>query len=526
MTPLNVTVADGEPLTIELSADKPLYVLGANGSGKSTLLFAWAKENKTSTLVAGNREINFGAAAVQTTAASNASQEESARSTLNFGNTVRTQSRAHNNIHWLNSLIFRLKSVGEYNNANYVRADCEGRNDDKAALLQNMPLKLLNSAFVSASMPLIFSWDEASALTVNKHGIETPYGFNEMSDGERAATILAACAILAKKDTAIFLDEPERHLHRAISSPLIAYLRGIRPDLKWVISTHDLSLPRDDNNANLLLVYAFDGQSWAAEVVDPARGIDPLISSAIYGARKKVIFIEGDEQNSLDLPIYKSLFPNVTLVPSGTCKAVQNSVLALNSAESLHQMVAAGIVDLDNRQDIDALRNNQVATLGVYAIESIYYHPEVIKKLLETAGTNVSINDIINAACTAITDADITRLSKDAVYKAFRQSVDDQRLNSIQYWDKTASFQLHFENPETNLAEFVTSTVAMRDQENWLELIKKLKIKSTSATNAIATQLGFGGQESYETAAKKLIARDEELREALRSVIPDPFLTS
>jgi AAA15 family ATPase/GTPase len=104
-----------------------------------------------------------------------------------------------------------------------------------------MPIKLINKVFVSKNLQIVMSWDAQSKLNVKKENIEIEYGFNAMSDGERSAFIIAACVILASQGDTVFLDEPERHLHRSISNPLISYLRQIKPHIKWVISTHDLS---------------------------------------------------------------------------------------------------------------------------------------------------------------------------------------------------------------------------------------------------------------------------------------------
>ncbi|OAN78219.1 hypothetical protein A8B82_10790 [Sulfitobacter sp. EhC04] len=520
---MNVQRPSADALSIEVAEGEALYVLGANGSGKSTLLFNWGKQDKTSNLISGNRDISFTSAAVTTSAEQSSQQEAQARNQIDHGATARFSRQNHNNANWLNGLIFKLKSRGDYQNAEYVKADQEGREDDKVRAYSDMPIKLLNSAFVSANLPISLNWDDKSKLNVKKEGIEGEYGFNEMSDGERSAFIIAASAILAMQATTIFLDEPERHLHRSISSPLLSYLRQIRPDLKWVISTHDLSLPRYDQEAQILIVYAFDGSNWQADKIDNISSLDPLVAEAIYGAREKVIFVEGGAEASLDLPLYKLFFAGTTIVPCGTCKDVRNSVVSLNNSSGLHHMVAGGIVDSDNRHDLSSLQADGIAALGVYAIESVYYHPTVIDAVLQVAGVTVALSDVLAAACASISDDNIEALAKDAVYKSFRQEFESKRLSSSELLEQTSDFQLTFDDPTAKLQELKEDLRALKDSGNWEGLIQKMKIKSTPSTGRVAGTLGYKGTKEYEIAVRKLLAKDDALRQNLGAVIPNPF---
>ena len=48
----------------------------------------------------------------------------------------------------------------------------------------------------------------------------------QMSDGERAAAIIAATVLVADPGTLFLIDEPERHLHRSIIEPFLSALFG------------------------------------------------------------------------------------------------------------------------------------------------------------------------------------------------------------------------------------------------------------------------------------------------------------
>ena len=86
---------------------------------------------------------------------------------------------------------------------------------------------------------------EPDALVARRIATNQTYGIEQLSDGERSALLLASEVLTAPKGTLLLLDEPERHLHRSIISPLLSGLFAQRSDCNFVISTHDLLLPHD-----------------------------------------------------------------------------------------------------------------------------------------------------------------------------------------------------------------------------------------------------------------------------------------
>ncbi|MFW5388243.1 DUF4435 domain-containing protein, partial [Yersinia sp. 2542 StPb PI] len=123
-----------------------------------------------------------------------------------------------------------------------------------------------------------------------------------------------------------------------------------------------------------------DPSSWTLDVLDGSDDIPEEIKESIFGSRRKVLFVEGD-QNSLDLSIYSSLFHDFSVIPKGSCKDVEASVVGIASNRSLQWVEAYGLVDNDNKTqgEISSLLSRRVYTLAVHSVESIYYHPEVIR---------------------------------------------------------------------------------------------------------------------------------------------------
>ncbi|PTQ68167.1 ATP-binding cassette domain-containing protein [Pseudomonas sp. GV071] len=510
-----IPLKDGS-IELFIEPGKCLYILGQNGAGKSTFLFHLAKKTPLKNLISGNREVVFGSSAVSISAAQ-AEQYEGYSQNHSSQPTFRSDKGHHNSGDRLSTLLFYLKSRCDDINKNYRQAHLKGENDKLPQINANEPIGLINEAIRKSSIPLTIDWDEKSSLIVTKNGFS--YGVQKMSDGERSALILACEVILSKENSLIIIDEPERHLHRSISSPLLQYLKSIRPDLRWVIATHDLSLPRDDAEADVLILYRYvEPLQWEAEILKSENQLPTTLINAIYGARQKVIFIEGNSE-SKDAPLYQQIFKGVTVIPAGNCRDVCENVSALESLKSIHFMSARGLVDGDNRSDTAELIKGGVHPLEVYAIESVYYHPSVISEMLKHSAEKVSLQEVIIKAIDVIGDAQ--HLSKMTAYRSYRESHMRAMLDDTSFEAGVQTVQ-HIDGPSL-IAACQANFNSLKKSMDWAEITKLFKIKSTGAPNAIATKLGYGGSAQYERALVKLLDKDPSLFNAVRALVPDPF---
>ena len=94
--------------------------------------------------------------------------------------------------------------------------------------------------------------------------------------------------------------------------------------------------------------------------------------------------MEGTEQ-SLDKPRYSLIFPDISVVPKISCRDVEHAVIGIRTANSLHWLSAWGIIDNDSRTaaSVEDLANKGVYALPFFSVESDYYHPEVIRRVVE-----------------------------------------------------------------------------------------------------------------------------------------------
>ena len=110
------------------------------------------------------------------------------------------------------------------------------------------PLKVLNELLKTANLPIEIFIENDEQIFAQKLGGD-PYSIAELSDGERNAVLIGANVLTVDAGTVIIIDEPERHLHRSIVSPLLSTLFQKRLDCVFIISTHDVFLPLDNKEA-------------------------------------------------------------------------------------------------------------------------------------------------------------------------------------------------------------------------------------------------------------------------------------
>ena len=251
-----------------------------------------------------------------------------------------------------------------------------------------------------------------------------PYSIAQLSDGERNVILIASEVLAAQPGTMVLIDEPERHLHRSIISPLLKALFAMRSDCAFVVSTHEVTLPIDNPDSKTLLVRdcAYIEKTtkkseigveklreaisqikvakkivkgWDTDLMESGNEIDKEVMRDILGARRRLLFVEGTEE-SLDKPLYSLIFPDVSVIPKQDNKSVEHAVASIRDLEQLHWVVAYGIVDRDTRtqDDVERLKGHRIYLLGVHSVESIYYDPQVRKAVGERMAKVVGVDAI------------------------------------------------------------------------------------------------------------------------------------
>lgn len=522
---LLIPKSGGEPLEFDVNVGETLFILGANGTGKSSIMHRfYSAHHSNARRISAHRQTWFSSNAITL------SPEQKRNTESNIqGSDTNPQAR------WKDDYSAQRASIAIYDliDAENVRARSiagavDGNNIELAKTLskKDAPIKIINELLRLSNIPIEISVRENEQVVASKSG-STPYSVAELSDGERNAILIAANVLTVKAGTLILIDEPERHLHRSIISPLLTLLFAKRSDCGFIISTHDVMLPLDNPHARTLLIRdcTYAGSSvtaWDADLVPPESEIDDDLKRDILGSRRKLLFIEGNEQ-SLDKPLYSLVFPNVSVVAKSNCRDVEHAVAGIRDAGDLHWLHAFGIVDNDSRtqEDIDRLKAKGVYAVSVFSVESIYYHPDIQRRIAEryaaVTGEDATarLANAHKAAIDAITPH-VRRLSERVIEHTIRKEI----FNNLPQRKEIAAAEPI--NISINVAEFLT-TECGRLQEylnafNLSTIIARYPIRETPALTEIANKLGFQNRAQYEGAVRKLLMDDNEALTFVKSL--------
>ena len=409
-----------------------------------------------------------------------------------------------------------------------------GENIDaaKKAAKEPAPIDVINELLCQSNIPITISIHENERVMAKK-GEGPAYSAAELSDGERNALLIAGNVLTAPSGTLLIIDEPERHLHRSIISPLLSHLFEKRADCGFVISTHDHDLPMEVPYARVLLLRScsFNGQNvraWDADELPADASIDEPLKRDLLGARRKILFVEGTE-SSLDKPLYSIIFPMVSVIPKGSCHDVERAVVGGRAGERFHWLRAFGIIDGDGYgpEEIKGKREQGIYAVPFYSVEAIYFHPKVIGWIAERMkqlvnGYGESASDLAEEALTAGVreiEGHTERLSKKIVTKSIRKQIMGQIPNDD---DLLTGRSITFENAaEEILAERVRELDVAVENGDWEEILTKCPVKESGAPNTISATLGFRGIKDYERAVRHLLAEDDAALRFVRGLFAD-----
>lgn len=231
-----------------------------------------------------------------------------------------------------------------------------------------------------AAMPQRELLVEDNKVTASLAGA-APYAGREMSDGERVTLYLIGQCLAAPKNAVVVIDEPELHLHQSIQARLWDQIEAARPDGVFVYITHDLGFAASRATARKVWVRSFDGKkTWEWQEVQPTEQFPEALVLQILGSRRPILFVEG-EAASLDIAVYRALYPERLVIPRNSCDAVVGSTLALRSLAQLHHADAYGIIDRDHRSDeeIASYVKDGVFAPDVAEVENLLLVPEAIR---------------------------------------------------------------------------------------------------------------------------------------------------
>ena len=530
------TLNDPNPINLSLKNGDQLFIVGANGSGKSALIqrFVSVLPQDRVNRITAHRQTWFNSGSIDFTPANRQQYEQQGRS---FDKNYESRWKEYNPGHKLSAALFDLVAK-ENTRARAITRHVDNHNCERAAEISAESLspfdqinELLSLATLTVTIENSNDRDLLARHPAGQSFTGQSFSIAEMSDGERNAMIIAAQVITADPGTVFLIDEPERHLHRSITQPFLSALFDLRSeDCTFIISTHEIGLPVANPDAQILMLRScqWTGNqcvAWDAKVLEPNSQIPEELKRAILGSRKRILFVEGDSNNSLDFPLYTALFPDTSVIPKGSCEEVQKAVLGLQGSSDIHDVEAFGLIDRDNRKDknIEKLGESGVFALKVYSAEALYYCSDAIAAVADEQA-RLRGEDGLKLIESAKKGA-IEVLKDHAEEMAARRcerKIQELALSKIPNWksikdDSIQPFCISIDSQP--YSEELTRFNKLVDEENLDQLIARYPVRQSCALETIARSLVCKNRTDYERIVINLIRRDEDLAEKLKKRI-------
>ena len=375
----------GEQLEISIRVGEQLFIVGANGSGKTALLqhFVTSQPNDKVRRISAHRQAWFQSGSLDFTAYSRRQFEQN---NMNWDRQADARWIDHSPREKQSAVLFDLVAKENTRSRNVTRHIDEQKPEEAIALASNSvsPFKQLNDLLEQGTLTVSLKNSNDEEILAQHRNNGHSFSIAQMSDGERAAVIIAANVLTVEPGTVLLIDEPERHLHRSIIEPFLSALFAQRKDCAFVISTHEIALPIANPKARALMVRSCEwagdtATAWEIGVLESNTDLPEDLKLDILGSRRRMLFVEGTTK-SLDLPLYSTLFPDISVIPKESCNDVIRAVKGLRGSHEFHHIEAFGLIDRDDRpeDEIKKLSEDNVFALDVCSVEALYYSSDAI----------------------------------------------------------------------------------------------------------------------------------------------------
>lgn len=233
---------------------------------------------------------------------------------------------------------------------------------------------------------------ESGTLLFSRDGDTKSYSPKRLSQGEKAVLFYFGAVLYAPAGGAIFVENPGMFLHNSILRRLWDTIESMRPDCRFIYTTHDVDFAASRSGNVTIWVRSSDPEAntWDYDLLPPDSGLSEEIYMALIGARRPVLFIEGDATHSIDSKLYPLIFKDYSVKSLGSCNKVIEATRAFNDLKAFHHLESRGIVDRDRRdaKEVEYLRGKNIFVPEVAEIENILMLEDVVRAVAIWKGRN------------------------------------------------------------------------------------------------------------------------------------------
>ncbi len=494
------------------SGGHPVVIIGANGAGKSRF---------TAQLISSLGDKAFSLSALHglyvsdADAVKHSSVGKICKAGADYG-LGRTD-----NPNELDLLLSQLMHDEMLNLISYKLDKAEGRHAELRRTRLDRVVELWQEIFPGNRILV-----ESGNVLFSRTNADDRYSALRLSDGERAVIYYIAGVLYAPDNAAIFINSPEIFLHPTIMQSLWSRIEMLRPDCTFIYTTHDLDFTSSREDATVVWVRDYDpaAVTWDYGIVD-GKSLTEDVYQAIIGARKPVLFIEGDGVHSIDAKLYPLVFKDFTVKSLGSCNKVIEATRSFNDLSAFHHMDSYGIVDRDRRDahEVEYLRGKRIMVPEVAEIENILMLEDVIKAVAASRGCNPQ--RVFNKVSAAV----ITQFSQALKQQALlhtrhrvKRTVEyriDGRFNSINMLEDHILKLRDEIAPRKIYDEYCREFRRYVETGDYASILKVYNQKSMLPASNVAALCGLKNKDEYIRAIIDLLSQPGEAAETISRAV-------
>lgn len=373
---------------------------------------------------------------------------------------------------------------------------------------------------------------EGGALLFGRIGDKDSYASGRLSHGEKAVLYYFGAVLYAPANATVFVENPGIFLHNSLLRRLWDTIEAMRPDCRFVYTTHDVDFASSRAENTIVWVRSFnpDNETWDYDLLPQDSGLSEEVYMALIGTRRPVMFIEGDATHSIDSKLYPLIFQEYTVKALGSCNKVIEATRAFNDLRAFHHLESRGIVDRDRRdeKEVAYLRGKNIFVPEVAEIENILMLEEVVKATARFHGKDP--DRVFSSVKKSVLHQFRHDLRQQALLHTrhrVKRTVEyrvDGRFNNINALEEHMVNLVVEINPRGLYEKFCREFSQFVQLEDYASVLKVYNQKSMVPNSNVGSMCGVGAsKDAYASAIIAILKTECREADAIRRAIAGCF---
>lgn len=369
---------------------------------------------------------------------------------------------------------------------------------------------------------------EGGSLLFSREGDDKAYSQKKLSHGEKAVLFYFGAVLYAPDNGTIFVENPGIFLHNSLLRRLWDTIEEMRPDCRFVYTTHDVDFAASRSENAIVWVRSFDPDNvtWDYDLLPADAGLSEDVYMALIGARRPVMFIEGDATHSIDAKLYPLIFKDYSVKALGSCNKVIEATRAFNDLRAFHHLDSCGIVDRDRRdeKEVEYLRGKHIFVPEVAEIENILMLEGVVKAVAKFSGHEP--NKVFSAVRSSVVKQFRHDLRQQALLHTrhrVKRTVEyrvDGRFTNINALEEHMQNLVKEINPRGLYEQFCREFSRIAALEDYAEILRVYNQKSMVPRSNVGQLCGLkGSKEAYVQTILQILKTDCPEADRIRETI-------